>query len=106
MFHESELDQYGHRFPHDRAGNVPVHHDHWRDMEFDHGDMEPYEEGISTDEQKRRIEYLNTEWWPRIKQQVHDEQVRLTNEHGETFTDHWKQIVERQPRNPHGFGIV
>ena len=105
MFHKSKLDEYGHRFPHDQTGQVPVHGDHWREMQFDHAGMDPHEEGISVEEQSRRMEYLNNEWWPEVLQQVHNEKQRLEAEHGETFTHHWHDIVYQSPRTPHGFGI-
>ena len=36
MIHKSLFGQLGDLFPHDRNGNVPVHNDHWQEMEFEH----------------------------------------------------------------------
>ena len=44
MLHKSEFDDFGHKFPHDSKGHVPVHGDQWRAMQFDHADMDPHQE--------------------------------------------------------------
>ena len=105
MIHKSLLGQHGERFPHDRNGNVPVHGDHWRDLQFEYPEMDPHEAGISTEEQARRIEYLNTVWWPGILQDVSNQRQSLENEHGESFTELWNRTVRESPETPHFFGI-
>ena len=105
MFHKSKLGEYDHRFPHDQAGHVPVHRDHWQQMQFDHADMDPHEDGISGEESTRRLEYLNQVWWPAILQRVNDERQRLETEYGQTFTKHWHDIVYQSPKTEHGFGV-
>jgi hypothetical protein len=105
MFHKSQLDPYPHQFPHDRKGFVPHPTDHWSEMQFEHADMDPHEEGISAEEQARRIEYLNTEWWPQVLDRVADERQRLEEEHGESFITHWHTLMKQPPDNTHGFGL-
>ena len=85
---------------------VPAPHDHWRDMQFEHDDMDPEEAGISADEKARRTKYLNDVWWPQITQQVEEEHQRLKREHGETFIERWHHLVDQPPDVQHGVGIV
>ncbi len=106
MIHKSILDRFIHMFPHDRQGHVPVHSDHWQEMDFEHTEMDPYEEGISEEERARRVEYLNTVWWPDVLEQVEAERRRLEEEHGHTFSEHWKSVVHRSPERPGGFGVT
>ena len=103
MFHKSQLGHFDDQFPHDLTGYVPTEGDHWRQMQFDHADMDPDEKGISADEKARRIEYLNVVWWPEVLQRVHGERQRLEAEHGESFIEHWQRVVNRAPDTPHGF---
>ncbi len=105
MFPKSELERFGGRFPHDLVGDVPVGGDCWRQMQFDHAEMDPNEEGISAEEKSRRVEYLDTVWWPKVLEKVHLERQRLEAEHGETFIQHWERVVNRKPHLPHGFGV-
>ncbi|GAA4457991.1 hypothetical protein [Novipirellula rosea] len=104
MFHKSDLEHFGEEFPQDSTGYVPAKGDCWRQMKFDHADMDPNEEGISAEEKKRRLEYLDTVWWPKVLQKVHVERQRLEAEHGETFIKRWHQAVNRSAEQPHGFG--
>lgn len=106
MLHKSSFEHFSGRFPHDTKGNVPVHRDHWHEMEYDHGDMDPNELGISDEEKARRIEYLNTEWWPKILEQVEEERQRLAHQHGETFMEHWKSVTHIDPEGHQGFEIA
>lgn len=103
MLHKSKLDQFESQFPHDANGNVPVHRDHWQTMEYDHGEMDPNEPGLSAEEKARRIEYLNKEWWPQILKQVEEERHRLAVKHGGTFMDHWKNVIYNKPAGHQGF---
>lgn len=105
MLHKTELGDHGETFPHDKAGYVPVHHDqdNWREMQFDHADMDPNAEGISPEEHARRLEYLDTQWWPQVLEKVNAERQRLEEEHGETFIKHWQRVVNRHPHSSHGF---
>lgn len=105
MFHKSEFDHLGHEFPHDQNGFVPVHGDHWRDLQFEHDGMDPQEAGISDEERKRRTEFLNTVWWPEVLKRVQNEHRRLMQIHGETFTEHWHRTVYQSPDTEHGFGV-
>ncbi len=106
MFHKSEMDQYGHQFPHDAKGYVPHATDHWRDMNFEHEGLDPYEEGISPEEHDQRVAYLNSTWWPEVLQRVDEERQRLEAEHGETFAKHWQHVLDMPTDNPHGFGVT
>jgi hypothetical protein len=107
MLHISELGEYVHRFLHhaDKDGHVPEHGDHWRGMKFDHGEHDPHEEGISEQEQQRRMAYLDQEWWPNVIAQVNKEKAELTNLPGGNPIEKWRQIAEQHPRNAHGFGV-
>ncbi len=105
MFHRSELAEYGTRFPHDHAGYVPVPGDHWRQMHFDHAGMDPDEEGISDQEWARRIDYLDTVWWPRVLARVNEERRRLANQCGPSFTARWERAVNNAPVEAHGFEL-
>lgn len=79
--------------------------DHWREMQFEHDDMDPQQDGLSAEERSRRTEYLNTVWWPSVLKRVHDERDRLAGLHGETFTEHWHRTVYTSPESEHGFGV-
>lgn len=103
MFHKSKLDQFEAKFPHDSSGHVPVHVDCWRKMEFDHADQDPGEEGISEEEKARRLEFLDTVWWPKILEEVQVEHERLNSEHGESYMKQWDTIVNTGPDLQHGF---
>jgi hypothetical protein len=103
MFHKSKLKEYDGDFPHDTEGQVPVHVDCWRNMKFDHADQDPNEEGISADEKVRRMEYLDTVWWPQVLARVQSEHERLTDEHGESFMQQWDRIVNKPADLQHGF---
>ncbi|MCX7387095.1 MAG: hypothetical protein NTX48_10550 [Planctomycetales bacterium] len=105
MIHKSLFGQLGDLFPHDRNGNVPVHNDHWQEMEFEHPEMDPHETGISIEEQSRRTEYLNTVWWPEILQAVNNQRQSLQDEHGESFIEHWNRTVHESPKATPFFGI-
>lgn len=103
MFHKSKLEKFKASFPHDSTGHVPVHVDCWRQMEFDHADQDPNEEGISAEEKTRRIEYLDKEWWPKVLAGVREEHERLTDEHGESFMQQWNKIVNAPQNLQQGF---
>ncbi len=105
MFHKSELGEHATGFPHDTAGYVPRGGDHWRQMKFEHGAMDPEEEGISAEERLRRIEYLDQVWWPQILEKVSQEHDRLVNEHGESYLQRWQRVVNRSPDQPGGFEV-
>ena len=105
MFHKSDLSHYGEHFPHDQKGHVPAPHDHWEAMQFELPGMDPNEEGITSDEQARRIEYLNTVWWPELLQRVSNERQRLQDQHGESFIAHWERVIGHRSNAPHGFEI-
>lgn len=93
MFHKSQLGEHAEHFFHDTAGYVPVDADSWRRMKFDHADRDPDEEGLSPEERARRLEYLDKVWWPRVLADVHEQRLRLEQEHGESFIQHWQRIV-------------
>jgi hypothetical protein len=105
MFHKSELGHFGERFPHDLTGYVPTAGDCWRQMRFDHADMDPDEAGISAEERTHRVQHLDVVWWPRVLQQVHGERQRLEAEHGESFIEHWERVVNHATDVPHGFEV-
>lgn len=105
MFHKSELAHFSEHFPQDATGYVPVHGDCWRQMQFDRADMDPDEEGISAEEKARRIEYLDSVWWPEVLKKVNKERERLEEEHGESFISRWHRAVNRRPNESHGFGV-
>lgn len=105
MLHKSEFDTFGHQFPHDSKGHVPVHGDQWLAMQFDHADMDPHHDCISDEESTRRMEYLNTVWWPSILQQVQDERIRLEAQHGESFIKHWERVTKPAENSSNAFGV-
>ncbi|MCH5373712.1 MAG: hypothetical protein JJ992_07025 [Planctomycetes bacterium] len=105
MFHKSELGEHARHFPHDLAGYVPVETDSWRQMKFDHAGMDPDEEGLSQEERARREEYLDKVWWPRLLASVHEQRLRLEQEHGESFVKHWQRIVNQEPPQPRSFVV-
>lgn len=105
MFHKSHMDSFNHQFPHDTQGFVPHPGDHWRDMNFEQEGLDPDEEGISVEEHDRRVAYLNSTWWPEVLKCVEEEKQRLETEHGETFIQHWKHVLEVPTSHPHGFGV-
>jgi len=105
MFHKSKLDQFEHQFPHDAQGHVPHPHDRWDQMQFEVEGMDPHEEGISEEEKKRRIEYLNNVWWPQVIAQVEEERQRLETLHGATFMSHWKDLLHHPPESMPGMGV-
>ncbi len=105
MIHESELGEYAKGFPRDLAGHVPVHGDCWRKMRFDLAGMDPDAKGISADERARRIEFLDTVWWPQVLARVRDERQRLESAHGESFINHWERVVNRGAEEPHGYEV-
>ena len=74
-------------------------------MKFDHADMDPEAEGISAEEKARRIEYLDSVWWPKVLEDVAKSQTTLAEKHGESFLEHWQSVVNRHPDVPHGFGV-
>lgn len=105
MFHKSELAHFGDEFPHDATGYVPIHGDCWRQMQFERADMDPNEEGIAAEEKARRIEYLDTVWWPKVLARVNAERERLEAEHGESFISQWHRAVHHKPDQSHGVGL-
>ncbi|NIL99218.1 MAG: hypothetical protein GTO62_19480 [Planctomycetales bacterium] len=105
MFHKSELQEYAHKFPQDQMGYVPTQGDCWRQMKFDHAHQDPHEEGISEDEQARRIEYLDKVWWPQVLEQVAENRQQLEEAHGDSFIQHWERVVNKAPEEPHGFEV-
>ncbi len=105
MIHKSELGRYGKHFPHDQMGYVPIDTDSWRQMRFDHAEMDPDEEGISAEERTRRLEYLDKVWWPRMLAGVHEHRLRLEKEHGHSFISRWEQAVRRQAESPHSIVV-
>jgi hypothetical protein len=79
MIPHSQLERFGLNFPHDRDGHVPEATDDWRKMSFDHGALDPEEPAISAAERQRRIDHLDTVWWPQVLAEVrrqHDELVQ------------------------------
>jgi hypothetical protein len=105
MFHKSELGEHARRFPSDRNGNVPEHDDHWRDMEFEHGPNDPNEEGVSEEERKRRIKYLDEEWWPEVIARVNKEKEKLASLPGGNPIHRWREEVVKDEPQPHGFRV-
>jgi hypothetical protein len=105
MFHKSKLGRHAKHFPHDQMGYVPVDSDSWRQMKFEHADMDPDEEGISAEERARRIEYLDKVWWPRLLADVHEQRLRLVKEYGQSFITQWEQLVNRQAESPHSMVV-
>lgn len=105
MLHKSELGEHAHRFPTDLDGQIPEHGDHWSDMHFEHGPHDPDEPGISAEERARRIEYLDTQWWPQILAQVQTEKEKLHQLPGGNPIKKWRDEVMREPPSPHGFEV-
>ncbi len=105
MFKKHKLDTFPNKFPQDKEGHVPTHVDCWREMQFDHEDDDPNEEGISAEEKQRRIKHLDEVWWPRVLEKVAEEHQRLTDEHGESFIEYWQRVVNETPNPPHGFEV-
>ena len=105
MFHKSKLGEHGHKFPHDLDGHVPHEGDDWRAMNFDHGAMDPDEDGISEEEKAKRIKYLDKEWWPKVIGWVNDQQAHLGRVHGKSFIQHWERVVNQPPPEQHGFEV-
>jgi len=103
MFHRSELGDHAHKFPADRDGHVPEHHDHWRNMNFDHGEHDPHEPGISEEERQRRVAYLDHNWWPKIIAHVNDEKQKLAQSPQGMPIHRWRQQVMEEPPQQHGF---
>jgi len=105
MFHKSELGEHADKFVHDQGGHVPHEGDDWRDMNFDHGAMDPDEEGISEEEAARRTEYLDQVWWPRVIAWISDQQGHLTHVHGESFIRQWQHAIYQPAAAPSGFDV-
>lgn len=103
MLHSSKLGEHAHRFPTDRKGYVPDHHDHWKHMDFDHGPHDPDEPGISEEERQRRIEYLDTEWWPSIIAQVNEQKQQIVDLPDETLIRNWCKDVMKEPPQQEGY---
>jgi hypothetical protein len=107
MLHIKELGEFAHRFLHhaDKDGHVPEEGDHWREMKFEHGENDPHEEGITEEERKRRIDYLDNEWWPNVIAQVNQEKEEIVNMPGETPIQKWSDMASKEPRHSSGFGL-
>ena len=107
MLHRSELGEHAGRFPTDQDGNVPEHGDHWGELNFEHGPNDPHENGISDEERARRMDYLNSEWWPKIIAQVNEEKNKLSRLPGGSPIRKWReQVIDAvEPRQPHGFEV-
>lgn len=103
MLHRSELGEHASKFPADRKGHVPEHHDHWSKMDFDHGAEDPNEAGISAEERERRIRFLDEQWWPRVIAQVHEERAKLAKLPGGTPIRRWRESVMTDTPVQHGF---
>ena len=103
MFHRTQLGEYAEHFPQDLSGYVPVETDSWRQMQFEHTDMDPDEQGLSQEERARRLEYLDKVWWPRVLAEVHEQRLRLEQEHGESFIGFWQRIVNPDCQQPASF---
>ncbi len=103
MLHKSKLGEHAEGFPHDRDDHVPHLSDHWRHMNFDHGAKDPDEEGIDEAERARRIEYLDTVWWPEVLAKVDAEKQRLEQTVGHSFIERWQDEVQQPPLQQHGF---
>ena len=107
MLHKSELGEHADRFPIDQDGNIPEHGDHWSDSHFEHGPNDPHEEGISDEERARRMDYLNTQWWPKIIAQVNEEKESLSQLPGGNPIRKWREgvIDAVEPQQQHGFEV-
>ncbi len=107
MIHLSDLIEYAHWFLHhaDQDGHVPEHGDHWSKMNYDHGEQDPDEPGISEAERQRRVAYLNETWWPDVIAHVNEQKEELSNLPGGNPIEKWREIAMRHPPNAHGFGV-
>lgn len=105
MLHQSELGDHASRFPVDQQGRVPEEGDDWRNMRFDYGSNDPHEKGISDEERRRRIDYLDQEWWPKVIAQVNAEIEKLGQLPGGSPIKKWRDVVMREPPQPHGFEV-
>ncbi|MEQ8791604.1 MAG: hypothetical protein RIC55_35405 [Pirellulaceae bacterium] len=103
MLHHSKLGESARHFPQDRQGHIPDHRDHWSHMDFDHGEHDPEEPGISEEERARRVEYLDTVWWPKIIAQVNQQKKNVVDLPHDTFIRKWSQEVMEQPPEQEGF---
>ena len=103
MLHESKFGDHAHKLPSDRDGNVPEAGDDWRNMNFDHGELDPHEEGISDDERARRMDQLDTQWWPQVIAQVNKQKEELGQLPGGSPIRKWREEVMRSPHLQHGF---
>jgi hypothetical protein len=103
MLHHSKLGDLAKHFPKDRRGNVPDHRDHWSHMDFDHGEHDPDEPGISQEERERRIAYLDNQWWPKIIAQVNEQKKNLAGQPHETHIREWVEDVMKEPPEQKGY---
>ena len=105
MLHKSELGKHAERFPFDLDGRIPEHGDHWGDMRFDHGPNDPEEEGIGEEERARRLEYLDTVWWPQVLADVRAEKEKLDQLPGGNPIRKWREQTMHEPPEAHGFEV-
>jgi hypothetical protein len=103
MFHKSHLGEHADHFPHDLEGHIPQEGDDWRTMKFDHGEMNPHEDGITEEERAKRLDYLDEVWWPETLARVEEERSRQHRLYGESFFRRWEEIVNQAPPVQHGF---
>jgi hypothetical protein len=103
MLHKSELGEHADRFPQDSDGHVPEHGDHWSDMSFEHGPHDPDEPGISAEERAKRMEYLDSQWWPSLLEKVGKQRDELAQLPGGSPIKRWREEAMREPPSQHGY---